>query len=143
MIIAPEVNHHAPATMIAFYKKHFRLVHALHCGKCKNTIAIELSDPLSNDLLGLKPNAKGIIVLPVDEKLLSHRIRLDGMIGYQCACGNDTRASEIEERNSPMGDFLPHEMSAIHEEMRITGWQAPITHKNNKEYRGSFAAEKV
>lgn len=143
MIITPEATHHAPHTMIAFYKKHFDTVHVVTCGECKNSLAIELSNPLSNDLMGLSPNSLGIIVLPVDEKLLSHRVRLDGMLGYQCTCGNDTRASEIEEALSPMGDFHPHEVAAIHEEFAKQNWHAPIKHVNGKEHRGSFAVERV
>ena len=143
MIVKPEATHHNPKTMVAFYKKHFADVHIVSCNKCRNSLAIELSHPYSNDLLGLLPNALGIIVLAVDEKLLSHRVRLDGMIGYQCICGNDTRASEIEEALSPNGDFHPHEVAAIHEEFANRNWQAPIKHINGKEHRGSFVVERV
>lgn len=143
MIITAEATLHKPQEMIAFYKKHFDVVHALTCKKCHNTIAIELSAPLGNDLLGLKPNSLGVIVLPVDEKLLAHRIRTDGMIGYQCTCGNDTRSFDIEEELSPLGDFHPHEVAAIQEKMTTTAWQAPIKHTKGKEHRGSFVAERV
>lgn len=198
MIITPEASHHAPRQMIDFYKKSFAHVHAITCSNCGNTIALELSSPLSNDLLGLHPNSQGIIILPVDEKLLSSRVRLDGMIGYQCGaimqnpeypkakedfdkiladyesnykkqlvvnkklsapipnyeppifmipenilCGNDTRASEIEEAGSPTGEFHPHEVAAIHETFSAVGWKAPIAHNNNKEYRDTFIAERV
>ena len=143
MIISPQISHHAPAMMINFYKGNFRVVHAVTCSECKNTIAVELSDPLSNDLLGLAPNAKGIIVLPVDEKLMATRIRLDGMLGYQCLCGNDTRSCDIEEELSPQGDFLPHHVEAIKERMAAVDWHAPIEHKNGKEHRGSFVVERV
>lgn len=143
MIITPEATVHAPQQMVNFYKKNFKTVHALTCSNCKNTIALELSEPISNDLLGLSPNSLGIIILPVDEKLLSSRVRLDGMLGYQCTCGNDTRSFDIEEQLSPMGDFHPHEVVAIAKKMVEVGWQAPIEHKNGKIYRDSFVAERV
>lgn len=143
MIIAPEVTHHAPHEMIRFYKKNFGSVHVVHCKHCKNTIAIELSQPLGNDTLGLTANAHGIIILPVDERLLSSRVRTDGMLGYQCICGNDTRSFDIEEKHSPLGDFLPHQVDAIQTEMSLTGWQAPVKHKDGKEHRDSFTIERV
>jgi hypothetical protein len=144
MIITPEAVQHSPAQMISFYKKHFRVVNALTCLKCKNTLALELSEPHTNDLMGLSPNSLGIIVLPVDEKLLSHRVRLDGMIGYQCICGNDTRSFDIEEELSPLGDFHPHEVHAIKARMQDVGWKAPVkTINDSKEQRGSFTAERV
>jgi hypothetical protein len=165
MIITPEATHHAPSQMVNFYKKHFNNVHSVNCSVCENTIAIELSDPITNDLLGLTPNSQGVIILPVDDKLLASRVRLDGMLGYQCGgtrpnpafisakktpkeqpvipCGNDTRASDIEERHSPTGEFMPHEVAAIHEAFLTEGWQAPIEHKNGKEHRGSFAVERL
>ena len=84
MIITPEATQHTPTVMIDFYKKHFAVIHAVTCKVCKNTLAIELSHPLTNDVLGLKPHPNGIFVLPIDDKLMASRIRLDGMMGYQC-----------------------------------------------------------
>ena len=143
MIIEPEITHHAPAQMISYYKKYFHNVMSVNCEQCKNTIAIEVSEPISNDVLGLTFNQAGVCILPLPEKLLASRVRLDGMTGYQCICGNDMRANEIEEELSPSGEFQPHEVAAIQERMSTLGYMPPITNKNGREHRGTFSVGRL
>lgn len=90
--------------MIAFYKEHFESVEILTCGKCKDRLALIL---IGGNTMGMQMNELGQIVVPMSNKLISHRIRLDEaptgepMIGFQCDCGNDTRISSIEEEFMP------------------------------------------
>lgn len=86
---------------IDFYKNHYATVELVQCMECKSDLCLELTGLIGAGL-GLSPNAMGVVVIPLNEKLLSTRIRLDEtgtgepMRGYQCACGNDSRVSEQE-----------------------------------------------
>lgn len=90
--------------MIEFYKGQFESVEVITCSKCKDQLAIQL---MGGDPMGMSVNEVGKIVVPLSNKLISHRVRLDEaptgepMIGYQCECGNDTRISAIEEEYLP------------------------------------------
>jgi predicted GH43/DUF377 family glycosyl hydrolase len=105
MIITSDISELASKTeMIDFYKGRFDHVDVVVCSKCKEQLALEL---MGGDPMGLSFNDVGKIVVPLSDKLISHRVRLDEaptgepMMGYQCACGNDTRISKIEEEYLP------------------------------------------
>ena len=105
MIVTSDISEIAnKSEMIDYYKGHFDRVDVVVCGKCKEQLALEL---MGGDPMGLSYNDVGKIVVPLSDKLISHRVRLDEaptgepMMGYQCACGNDTRISKIEEEYLP------------------------------------------
>ncbi len=105
MIISSDITDSANKTeMLEFYKGQFERVDIVICSKCKEELAVEL---MGGDPMGMSFNEVGKIVVPISQKLISHRVRLDEaptgepMIGYQCACGNDTRISTVEEEYLP------------------------------------------
>jgi hypothetical protein len=78
--------------ILTYYLDNYNEVYSLICDKCKETLAIEYfdeSNPNSN-------HHQQRQVIAISEKMRSYRKRLDGAMGYQCSCGNDTKLAEIE-----------------------------------------------
>ena len=115
--------------VVQFYLDHFNEVHTVTCNKCSTLLAVMVADPIA-DVQGTlpAPHANGLVVVPVDDGFLGSRLRLDGVMGFQCGavvvskesqapelCLNDTRLTYIEEEESPSGQMLPHEVAAIQE----------------------------
>ena len=141
MIIRPQLEPTDEQSVLSYYINSYPEVHIITCNKCKEDIGIEV---LSGDIGHIKANANGYVVLPFGDRLLSSRVRTDGVMGYQCVCGNDTRGNQVEERISPDGTFLPHEVAAIQTEYELTGYKQPITHRGKKEYHDkTFIRERI
>ena len=140
MIIRPEAQ---TQEAVDYYLAHYDEVHIVTCSKCKDDIAIEVRGQVS----GIMPNSTGFTVIPISNKLLGSRVRMDEhapgepMIGYLCLCGNDTRASVIEEKASPSGQFLPHEQAVIME--RLKNHKPKFRQTKNKQYHETFVRERV
>ncbi len=87
MILSSETIATDADQMLAFYKQHFAVVELVSCSKCGVMLAFECS---GGESMGLAPNELGKYVIPIGDKLLSHRVRLDEaptgerMVGYQC-----------------------------------------------------------
>ena len=137
--------------MLHFYKATFQSVEVVRCDKCKEYIAVEL---FGGEGMGMQPNELGKFVVPVGDKLLSHRVRLDEaptgehMVGYQCACGNDTRIAEIERGKVPVGlnqvALSPFERFKITEDIRQdTSYTADFSKRGNKKKFESFSVERM
>ena len=112
MILSPEIDKNA----LDYYRNLYDEIYLVTCSKCKTVLAIEIMGEVS----GYPRDSRGLTTLSLDSKHLATRVRTDGVVGYQCACGNDTRGNEIEEKLSPKGTFLPHELDAIHKEYHET-----------------------
>lgn len=87
MILSSETTPTDAQQMLEFYKQHFAVVELVSCGKCGVMLAFECA---GGDGMGLAQNELGKYVIPIGDKLLSHRVRLDEaptgerMVGYQC-----------------------------------------------------------
>ena len=87
MILSSEVTATDAAQMLDFYKQHFAVVELVSCGKCGSLLAFEC---MGGESMGMAQNELGKYVIPIGDKLLSHRVRLDEaptgerMVGYQC-----------------------------------------------------------
>lgn len=142
------------AEMIEFYKGQFESVEVVTCRKCKEDLALEL---MGGNPQGMHMNEIGIIVLPISPKLQASRVRLDEapngerMRGYQCACGNDTRISSIEEEylpqafssNSPSA-LDPYTKHKLIETIRLrSDYKAKFSKNGNAKYFESFKVERV
>jgi len=81
--------------MADFYAKQYGMVYFVRCLNCKRVIAVEVPQPGGN-------TARGMQIFGYQNLFMTTRTRLDKtpsgkpMIGYECACGNDTRLSEVE-----------------------------------------------
>lgn len=139
MILRPQLEPTDEQSVLQYYLEHYDEVHILSCNKCGNDLGIEIRGEVS----GLKMNDNGFCVLPFGSHLLSSRVRTDGSMGYQCACGNDTRGTQLEEKLSPNGTFLPHEVHAIRQKQIEIGWKPKIKIKGNKEIHETFTRERI
>jgi hypothetical protein len=48
-----------------------------------------------------------------------------------------------EEKLSPTGSFLPHEVAAIHQKQVEIGWKPKIKVKGNKHIHETFTRERI
>lgn len=137
--------------MLQFYKNTFQSVELVKCDKCKNYLAFELS---GGDGMGMQANELGKFVVPIGDKLLSYRVRLDEaptgerMMGYQCACGNDTRVSDVERGKVPVGlnrvSLSPFEKHKIAEDIRSDSKYKPKFKKSgDKKTFETFSVERI
>lgn len=139
MIIRPGIQPTDAQSIIDFYKTMYGEMHVVTCNVCNTDLCIEIAGNIEGQ--AMHPN--GYTVIPISDKLLSTRVRLDGMMGYQCLCGNDTRANIIEEALSPTGAMHPHEVAAIHKQMAAVRYKPDIKQKGNKQIRETFTVERI
>ena len=159
MVIKPHIEDHEYDETVAYYKAHFDDVSLLKCGKCKETLGLQVTPrihtneqgvevPLSH---GVPLDATGKGLVSMGTNLLSHRVRLDhhadgAMIGYQCKCGNDTRLSKAELHHQPKDgwgqrDLLPHEAFKLTQEIKDCGHKADYAKKDGKTRYETFHVE--
>lgn len=139
MILRPQLEPTDHQSVFDYYLEHYNEVHILTCNKCKADLGIEIK----GEVAGYPTNQFGFTVLPFGEQLLASRCRLDGSMGYQCRCGNDTRATALEESMSPTGSFLPHEVAAIQQRQLEVGHKPSIKLKGKKEIHETFTRERI
>lgn len=110
------------ARMVDFYAAQNAEVYLLHCLNCKLVIGVEVgshkADALNTD--------RGRGFYNYRDRTLSVRQRLDShpggrMIGYQCACGNNTTLAAVERGEVPQTTVLVDKLSG-----EKVGQTAPI-----------------
>lgn len=148
MILRPQLEPTDHQSVLDYYLENYGEVHIVSCDKCKNDLALEIRGEVFGQS-SYKVNEAGYTVLPFGDQLLASRVRTDEhtpgirMMGYQCACGNDTRGSAIEEELSPTGSFLPHEVAAIKNKYRTSGYKPKFKRKGQIETHESFSRERI
>ncbi len=135
--------------MLQFYKTHFAIVDVVSCDNC-GLLAFECS---GGDGMGLAPNELGKFVIPIGDKLLSHRVRLDEtptgerMVGYQCVCGNDSRIAEVEKGLVPVGGMQtalsPFEKHQIAEQIKLKNVKPKFKQRGNIKTFETFKVERA
>lgn len=151
MILSSQTNESDVEQMLAFYKQQFAVVDLVSCSACKSFLAFECA---GGESMGIAPNELGKFIIPIGDKLMSHRVRLDEaptgerMVGYQCECGNDTRIASVERGLVPVGGMQtalsPFEKHQIAGKIRADRKHKPDFKKvgNIKHYE-SFQVERV
>lgn len=87
MILSSQTSEADVEQMLAFYKQQFAVVEVVSCSQCKNFLAFEC---FGGESMGIAQNELGKYIIPIGDKLMSHRVRLDEaptgerMVGYQC-----------------------------------------------------------
>jgi hypothetical protein len=86
-------------------------------------------------------------------RLLSHRRRLDGVMGYRCICGNNTIASAPELGNVPtvtnpagisaIPVIEPHHEAAVRLAIARSGYKPDVEVVGNKTRIESFTVERI
>jgi len=129
--------------ILKYYVDNYTEVYYLICDKCKQSLALEVLD-LS------KPNPhhhQARQVIPITDKLKSSRPRLDGAMGYQCVCGNDTRMSAVEAGIIPQGpypsDILPHHEAQIRERIAQLNYHPDIRLKGKDIITETFRVRRI
>lgn len=151
MILSSQTNESDVEQMLAFYKQNFAVVEIVSCSACKNFLAFECS---GGESMGMAQNELGKYIIPIGDKLMSHRVRLDEaptgerMVGYQCECGNDTRIAEVERGLVPVGGmqtalspFEKHQISTKIREKR--GYKPDFKKVGKIKHFESFQVERV
>lgn len=139
MILRPQLEVTDHQSVLDYYIQHYAEVHIITCNKCKADMGVEIRGQVGE----YKHNRLGFTVLPLGDRLLASRVRTDDSMGYQCNCGNDTRGTKIEEKLSPEGKFLPHEIAAIMQEQIRVGWVPKIKTNGTKQVHETFTRERI
>lgn len=150
MILGSQTDANDADQMLHFYKQHFAVVEVVSCSKCRSFLAFECS---GGDGMGLAPNELGKFIIPIGNKLQSHRVRLDEapngerMVGYQCECGNDTRIAEVEKGLVPVGGMQtalsPFEKHQIREQIKAAGKKVKFKQDGNIKHFETFQVERA
>lgn len=92
--------------MAEFYAKQYGEVWFVRCLNCMRIIAVEVPTASGN------VPVRGRQIYGYQELFITTRVRLDKtpdgkpMVGYECACGNDTRLGEVERGEVPVSTAL-------------------------------------
>lgn len=151
MIVGSQVEPHEVEEMLLFYKQQFAVVDVVTCTKCKSFLAFECA---GGDGMGMQPNELGKYVIPIGDKLMAHRVRLDEspegerMVGYQCECGNNSKLCDAEKGLVPVGKTLVHlspfEKYKIMEQIRADKKYKPnFKRSGDKKIMDGFAVERA
>mgnify|MGYP001617561836 CR=1 FL=1 len=139
------------AAQLDYYKTHYAIVELVVCTSCEHPLCFELQ----GNTAGLQTDDRGIAVVPVSERMLSHRVRLDKtdegkpMVGYQCICGNDTRLGKIEQGLVPVGNTMgqvawtPFQRAAAAEAINASGKRTKVKVKAGRRHLDTFTVERI
>lgn len=116
-----EIHEDELEAMLQWYSINASSVETIHCPE-DGLIALKVD--MTAPELKNKHTTEGTFVVGIVGKLLSYRQRLDGIIGYQCICGNDNMWSKIETDNIPhshrMSVLTPDDMFAVQAQIAAT-----------------------
>lgn len=120
-----------PVALIQFYSSYSSEVHLVTCGLCQRPLCLWIAEPKQvRDNQRLHP--QGLRRITIGANLLSSRRRLDGHVGYQCRCGNDSTLAESEKGIVPQhhydenGVLLNPDISLDLEPHHLAAYQARV-----------------
>ena len=139
--------------ILKFYMDNYAEVYVLICDKCKTKLAIEYLD-ISKPNVNHHQNRQ---VIAIHDKMKSYRPRLDGAMGYQCACGNDTKLATIEDGIVPVAKIVdgvmqipqggmelhPHHLGLVQERMGQLKYHPDIRLKGKDTITESFRVRRL
>lgn len=145
---------------LAFYLKEpaYKEVYVVSCDKCGHDMCIEVLEPSSvNQFKSTHHQGRRRVTLGDAEypggRLLSHRKRLDGVMGYRCVCGNNTILSNperglIPQTNDPnlipyLPSIEPHQEAELRFKMATGGYKPDVEELGNKTRIESFTVERL
>lgn len=95
-----EIHEDELPTMLDWYNQNADMVETIHCpDKSHKTDIVALKVNIANPEFNNTHTNDGVFVVGIVGKLLSYRQRLDGVVGFQCICGNDNMWSKVENDN--------------------------------------------
>ncbi len=115
----PEQDKKELEAMAEYYRKLHGMVYFVRCLQCMRVIAVEVPMPSGNI------PQRGRQIYGYQDLFITTRTRLDkndqkqAMVGYQCACGNDTRLGQFERGEVPSSQMvIDKEGTVVHAEAR-------------------------
>ena len=136
----------------------YKEVYIVRCLDCEADMCIEVLEPQTvNQFKSSHHEGRRRVTLGDDEypggRLLSHRKRLDGAMGYRCICGNNTIISKPEmpfvaktnsiEQLPYLPALEPHQEAAMRVEMARSGYKPDTEQLGNKTRVESFVIERL
>lgn len=114
--------------ILAFYKDKYAKVNLITCEECGSDLAIEVLIPERQSKM-MNAHHEGMTVIPIGNTLLASRKRQDGVMGYECRCGNDSRIGEAEKGVVGKGlrDMMPHERDMVDANLKLSGSKPQVT----------------
>lgn len=140
--------------ILRFYINHYPEAYVLICDGCHEKLAIEYLD-----LSAPNPNHhQGRQVVAISNKLSSFRMRLDGAMGYKCACGNNTILAGIEDGIVPVAkrrsngllqipeggmELHPHHIGQVQERIKKLRYKPDIRLKGKDTIIETFRVRRL
>ena len=134
--------------VVAFYKKNFKRVQTVRCNKCKQLLCLEILDPEKFTAM-LPYHHEGLRRIElIGSPLLASRKRLDGVMGYQCSCGNDTTNSQIElgivpHANKQIPTLEPHHVAMVQQAIAQNKYVPDVEEMGDKKRIETFTVERI
>lgn len=149
---SPEENKANAQEIIDYYLREYDEVQIVRCGGCGADLCLEILDKAQYQQ-NLLSHHKGYRRITLGDSLHSSRKRLDGVMGYQCKCGNNTIISEIERGIVPQITAVngqayipaiePHHEAMVRIEMAKQGYSPDTTIDGNKTTVETFVTERI
>ena len=95
MLQTTEMHEQTDQQTIDFYVQNYPEVEVVACDSCKQDMCLWYLDPKMAGRFS-QMHHRGMQRVTLSGALLATRKRLDGHMGYQCICGNDSRLGSAE-----------------------------------------------
>lgn len=139
---------HVQDNPVDFYTKTYKVVQIVRCDKCGADLALEILDE-DQYQMNLSSHPDGLRRITLGDSLLSSRLRLDGVMGYQCKCGNNTLMASIESGIVPVAtggivpSIEPHHEAAVRLAIATNGYKPDVAKDKTKTKIESFTIERL
>ena len=127
---------------VDFYLKSYPFVQIVKCLNCNEDLCLWVLDP-TQVKKNMHVHPLGLRRIQVSNSLFSTRKRHDGVMGYLCACGNDSRLSSIEKNIVPTAKGIippdePHIEALVKKKMLAENYSPKIELIDGKEVIEGF-----
>lgn len=104
MLQATHIEKETEEQNVKFYTDNYPEVELVTCSKCKTKLCLWFLDPAMAQRFE-QNHHRGMQRVVLSAKLRSTRKRLDGHMGYECRCGNNSILAKVEEGIVPQLHF--------------------------------------
>lgn len=126
--------------IIDFYTKNYRRVEITRCYSCEAVMCLWILED-SSVQTNFSIHHQGLRRIEVGNSMLSTRKRHDGVMGYQCKCGNNSLLSAVEKgivptSNNPNAILFdqPHTKMLVEKKMIAEGYKPDVTSLGDGKY---------
>ena len=127
---------------VDFYLNSYEFVQITKCLNCDADLCLWILDK-ARTRQNMQVHHLGLRRIQLSESLRSTRKRHDGVMGYYCACGNDSRLSSIEKGLVPTATGIipsdePHIEALVKKKMLAENYTPKVEIIDNKEIVEDF-----